>query len=256
MKKCLAAAIALLICMTCFVTPAFAASLGDVNGDNKITAADARLALRAAVGLEQFTAGTAAFAACDADENGKITAADARSILRAAVGLDILWLGSNSDTSAAGKIVRMIKAYGTYENDMYQLTMENNGYEYIIYYVPKLGSAECFRFYVAYTDNGYLYDAFLGCGVTFDTYYAVAAITDSTSTYGYGEYIVDPAVLSEAAYESAVTEYSFEGSEEYRDDVKALAGGFSVAGLYALRSFLQTYGVDVSLSTDMHLPKI
>ena len=65
--------------------------LGDVNGDGKVTAADARLALRRAVGLETYKSGSREFLACDADSNGKITAADARKILRAAVGLEKLY---------------------------------------------------------------------------------------------------------------------------------------------------------------------
>ena len=53
----------------------------------KKTAEDARLALRAAVGLNSCAAGSRAFRAADADRDGKLTAADARLILRAAVGL-------------------------------------------------------------------------------------------------------------------------------------------------------------------------
>ncbi len=61
---------------------------GDVNGDEKITAADARLALRASVGLESFN--EAEKTAADIDRNGEVTAADARLILRASVGLEDL----------------------------------------------------------------------------------------------------------------------------------------------------------------------
>ena len=62
--------------------------LGDPSGDGEITAEDARLALRCAVGLESFAAGTREFLACDVTCDGKVTAEDARSILRAAVGLE------------------------------------------------------------------------------------------------------------------------------------------------------------------------
>lgn len=67
-----------------------AAALGDVDADGKVTAADARLALRASVGLEKYTANSAPFTASDVDADGRITAADARLILRAAVGLEKL----------------------------------------------------------------------------------------------------------------------------------------------------------------------
>lgn len=60
--------------------------LGDIDGDDKITSADARLALRAAVGLEKISAEDLKYA--DANADGKITSADARLILRTAVGLE------------------------------------------------------------------------------------------------------------------------------------------------------------------------
>lgn len=63
---------------------------GDVNGDGEVNAADARLALRRAVGLETYEEGSRAFLACDVDYNGEVNAADARLILRAAVGLEEL----------------------------------------------------------------------------------------------------------------------------------------------------------------------
>ncbi|MBQ6863053.1 MAG: leucine-rich repeat protein, partial [Clostridia bacterium] len=68
------------------VEPAF--TLGDVDNNGKLEAADARLALRAAVKLETLT--ETQTKAADADKNGKLEAADARLILRAAVGLETL----------------------------------------------------------------------------------------------------------------------------------------------------------------------
>ncbi|HBH95611.1 MAG TPA: hypothetical protein DDX91_07645 [Ruminococcaceae bacterium] len=62
--------------------------LGDVDNDGKISSRDARLAHRAAVGLEGLT--PAQFSAADADKDGRITSRDARLIHRAAVGLEKL----------------------------------------------------------------------------------------------------------------------------------------------------------------------
>jgi|GEM_PF-2925887 len=59
---------------------------GDVDGDGKVTAADAREALRASVNLEKLT--EAQKKAADMDGDGKITASDARDILRKSVGLE------------------------------------------------------------------------------------------------------------------------------------------------------------------------
>ena len=63
---------------------------GDVDGVDGITAADARLALRCAVGLEDYAPGSPEYLACDVDGTDGVTAADARLILRAAVGLETL----------------------------------------------------------------------------------------------------------------------------------------------------------------------
>ena len=61
---------------------------GDVDGNGKITAADARLALRKSVGLENYAKNSPKFLACDVNRDSKVTAADARLILRASVGLE------------------------------------------------------------------------------------------------------------------------------------------------------------------------
>lgn len=62
------------------------ARMGDVDFDEQISPADARLVLRAAVELERFSARQKL--AGDVDRDGAITPADARVILRAAVGLE------------------------------------------------------------------------------------------------------------------------------------------------------------------------
>lgn len=59
---------------------------GDVNGDAKINASDARLALRASAKLEALS--DVQQSAADVDNSGTVTSADARTILRAAAGLE------------------------------------------------------------------------------------------------------------------------------------------------------------------------
>ncbi len=74
---------ALLIC----TIAASAAIVGDVSGTDKtVSAADARIILRASVGLEKLS--DEAKAVADANEDGKVTAADARDVLRMSVGLE------------------------------------------------------------------------------------------------------------------------------------------------------------------------
>lgn len=62
--------------------------LGDVDGDGKLTSADARLTLRAAAQIIELTMQQEANA--DVDKDGKITAMDARLILRAVTGIETL----------------------------------------------------------------------------------------------------------------------------------------------------------------------
>ena len=62
--------------------------MGDVNNDNKVSAADARLALRAAAKIDKLEGADRDYA--DIDRNGEITPADARKILRAASMVDTL----------------------------------------------------------------------------------------------------------------------------------------------------------------------
>ena len=76
---CLVCAVGL-CCLPCF---ACAAAVGDADGAGRVTAGDARLVLRAGVGLEE-----ADLACMDADADGKLSAADARLVLRYAVGLE------------------------------------------------------------------------------------------------------------------------------------------------------------------------
>lgn len=61
-------------------------NIGDVNGDGKITAADARLALRIAASLDIVYLDV--YLRADTDFDGDVSAGDARRILRVAAGLE------------------------------------------------------------------------------------------------------------------------------------------------------------------------
>ncbi len=63
---------------------------GDIDDDGKITASDARLVLRASVGLERFSPDVLRRA--DYDNSGRISALNARTTLRISVGLDSLYM--------------------------------------------------------------------------------------------------------------------------------------------------------------------
>lgn len=87
-----------LICVICILMCSFsfsagAVKIGDVDADGKVTAGDARLALRYSVRLEKLT-DDEIFRA-DINSDGMILASDARTILRISVGLDESKLISN-----------------------------------------------------------------------------------------------------------------------------------------------------------------
>ncbi len=103
LKKLILILPAFAACLMAFALSAAAYTTGDVDNNGKVAAADARLALRAAVRLESFWNDTVSdkFKAADVDRNGKITAADARLILRVAVKLDIFPAAPAENTDCA-----------------------------------------------------------------------------------------------------------------------------------------------------------
>ncbi len=80
MKRPILLCFTLISLVLCLNITGFASSvkMGDIDGDGKLSAKDARLALRASVELEEFS--DAQFFIADVDNNKKITAADARKI--------------------------------------------------------------------------------------------------------------------------------------------------------------------------------
>ena len=75
-------------CSVCAVRDPDAQKAGDVDNDGEVTASDARLILRASVGLEFLSDESKKLA--DINLDGIINSTDARRILRVAVGLESL----------------------------------------------------------------------------------------------------------------------------------------------------------------------
>ena len=96
--------IAYILSLSCLT---FAATLGDIDSDGAITSADARIALRASVGLVQLS--EKEFATADADKDNKISSADARLILRTAVGLASLDNSSTENLTIADICVKAFR---------------------------------------------------------------------------------------------------------------------------------------------------
>lgn len=87
MKKAVVTFLSAMILLPVFCLIAYSAPVfGDVNSDGNISADDARIALRASVGLTQLSEEEKIFA--DMNRDGKISADDARTILRISVGLE------------------------------------------------------------------------------------------------------------------------------------------------------------------------
>ena len=86
LKKLLCAALCACLAAGTAV-PALAATLGDMDNSGTVASADARVILRAAVGLEQLP--EADLKKADMNGDGAVTAADARLALRTAVGLEM-----------------------------------------------------------------------------------------------------------------------------------------------------------------------
>ena len=72
--------------ISAFVPGAAAYSYGDVDGDGMVTAQDARLTLRAAIGLGSVREESAESYSADTNCDGEIDASDARTVLRTAIG--------------------------------------------------------------------------------------------------------------------------------------------------------------------------
>ena len=87
---------------------------GDVNGDGLVSAEDARLALRAAVGLEKLNAEQKK--AADMNNDGEVTAEDARDILNKAVESPEYYTVQTGDTLTA-----IARKFGTTVNKLKKL---------------------------------------------------------------------------------------------------------------------------------------
>ena len=87
-KKIIALTLTVLVLFSVIQVTAMARIPGDIDANGKTEAADARLALRAAVGL--YVLSDDEKIAADVDLNKTVDATDARLILRAAVGLEEL----------------------------------------------------------------------------------------------------------------------------------------------------------------------
>ncbi|MCD7774960.1 MAG: hypothetical protein LUH40_05215 [Clostridiales bacterium] len=144
--------------------------MGDMNEDGKITAADARSALRIAAKLD--SSDDVELARIDADNNGKISTSDARLILRVAASIDSFVYGFDGEGNS--NCVSVLKS------NNYYVSMELEGVNVIL---AKSGN----KIYVSGDDfNGaFAGDSFsnVNCGILIDgdSIYALLAMTMAES---------------------------------------------------------------------------
>ncbi len=123
-------AVSLLTLMICTFS-SNAAVLGDVDGDdNIVTASDARIILRASVGLENFTSEQKKLA--DINEDGNISAEDARTALRISVSLEdtLHFYKKKTVTAATCTEKGLIKATCTECDDVYEKEVDALGHDF------------------------------------------------------------------------------------------------------------------------------
>lgn len=224
MKKLLSVIIAVVIILTASLT-VFAACdmLGDVDGNGKITAADARSVLRVAARLEVFSDEQAAVA--DVDNSGDITASDARVILRVAAGIEAF--EEKNDGEQLPDFVQALKD-GTFKFSSVYVAED---FRYVDYFAMKDG----ITYYVAesiyedyedynYTTGYILYED--GTCIEFDANENIACLVDADYIYNWGDvdYLRTVGAINDESTTVSV-------SEDYIDDVK-----------YDIYTFSNSYG--------------
>lgn len=257
MKKIISILLMLAL-LACFTPAVLAASLGDIDADNAVTAGDARLALRAAVGLETLTAAQKARA--DADADGSVTAADARLILRVAVDLSEISSDGKrivDKLTAADKLRNWViengqtNDYGQYG---YSVTYDLDGItvEAVYFYLP--GDETPLGVAVYCENEGYLFETQVYFNTSFSDYYVAYMVFDESDEQVVGvEYSLAYASFSYDTAGASLTKVRGAGDEDdpamYRED----AGNWAFVGLRLLLQEMADAGVDVNYSSDMHL---
>ncbi len=100
-KRILTTLAAVIMLMLALSVSAFALSTGDIDGNGRWTAMDARMVLRHSAKMELLNEEQQK--AADVDANGRITAADARLVLRVAAKIDVPFGGLGIDELLAEK---------------------------------------------------------------------------------------------------------------------------------------------------------
>ena len=258
MKKILSILLVLAM-LACFAPAVFAASsLGDIDNDGHVTASDARIALRAAVGLDSLSSTQKARANVDGDSS--VTAADARLILRVAVQLaEVSSDGTRivDRLTADEKLRNFLTSRGGRTEDgqyMYGYTVEDDsGLDLTFVFVYKPGVEKPFCTFVYYEKDGYTCETQVWFNSKMDDYETIYLLYDDSATYfGAQYYLYHSTICYDNRYDCLST-LRFEGDEDQWENIRQAAGNLSYLALRELVGKLYEANVGIDYAKDMHL---
>ena len=255
-KKIVSFVLCLALALGALAVPALAASdlLGDVDTDKNVTTKDARLALRAAIGLDTLSG--KATAAADVTGDGSVKTDDARIILRVAIGLMRLSADGKryEDLPKPGDVLAefIVKNGDVYEG-VYGLEYENDVGDTISFGYNESTGLFHIIVHEIYDDFEAVYTA--SFNKSFSDYRTQAVVYDSEIVYALGEYKMDPANLNWNTGSDCFTETSYDGDPSTKADlVYALSGNMCVAFGLLLKE-AQAAGYKIT-HNDMHLYRL
>ena len=259
-KRILSFLLCLALALGALTVPALSAAyaLGDVDGDKTVTTKDARLALRAAIGLDALSEKAAA--AADVTGDGEVKTADARIILRVAVGLMRL--------SKDGKRFEDIPTHGDLLANYITQTgafTEDGGTVSFVYDYGDAGFAAIsytkkdalpFEVYCYEAGEGIELECALRFNKSFSVFEAQAAVFDEAHIYAEGAYaLTDTRNLNPNTGASCFEETSFKGDPEVGKELPAAMAILFSSALSLLVKDLKADGVELT-KEDMNLNRV
>ena len=228
-KRILSVLLSLTLALGALAVPAFAVAYapGDVDGDENVTTKDARLALRAALELEQLS--EEAIPAADVDGSGEVGTDDARVILRAALRLQRLPKG-NARPGQPALINYMVECYDKVHDDAYYLKYLYQRYNVKAYMV--YSNENDYDFTLSYAEDAE--DFHFRCILEFDRFFrkyvaTLSVYNDGADKLCYRTFDVDPTLLNPGLYNVCFRQTDGSGSVPLTDGMlQAMATAFCV----------------------------
>ncbi len=255
-KRILSLLLCLALALGAVAVPALAAStlLGDVDGDKTVTTKDARLALRAAIGLD--TPSAEAKAAADVTGDLKVQTDDARIILRASIGLMRL--------TKDGKLYEDIPKPGDVLAEFIMKCGDPYDWVHTLDYVNENGDTITYRYdettehfeidiheYYEDFEAWYRVEFFKSCS----DYYIFVYVFDESITYTRADYKMDPANLNWNTGWECLTEVDYHGDSSTKGDLMKAVSGTMCLVFSLLLEEAPAAGYEIT-HNDMHLYRL